>query len=299
MLYLPEHLPAAATLVEEGAAIGRLQDCPACSVARILLLNLMPQKAVTELDFARTLAQEALDVALIPMKIAGQTYKNTPMSHMEAFYTDFDALRGDRFDGLIVTGAPVEQLAFEDVRYWRQLCDIMDWAATHVRSTLYVCWGAQAALYHRHGIRKHALPAKKFGIFQQSVLSDTPLFRGLTPAFPMPNSRHTEVRREDFPTAGSPLRIVAESEESGVGVAMTADGRGIYIVGHLEYEPATLEKEYLRDRAKGLPIAPPAHYYRHDDPQAGIDYSWRQAARTFYRNWVEHFVCPAGEGATR
>ena len=283
-------LPAAATLKREGVAVWDV--CPAgLRPLRVLFLNLMPQKEQTELDILRSLSHAALPVEVVPVKIAGQTYKTTPMEHMQAFYTDIEKLMGGTFDGLVVTGAPVEHLAFEDVRYWPQLCTIMDWARTHVRSTLYICWGAQAALYHHYGIPKYALPEKMFGIFPQRVLSAVPLFDGMERPFPMPNSRHTEVRVADFP-AGADVEPVAVSDESGMGVAVGAGGREIYVAGHLEYEPATLEREYRRDVAKGLPIALPRHYYHGDDPAQGIDYSWQRACATFYANWVERYVAP-------
>ena len=291
MLFLPQHLPAADLLRAEGYAVSEypLGAVPASSGTagrRILFLNLMPQKAVTELDIARTLAATGQDVTLLPMKIAGQTYKTTPQAHMDAFYRDFEAFAAEHFDGLIVTGAPVEHLAFEEVRYWPQLCHIMDWARQHVRTTLYICWGAQAALYHIYGIPKYSLPEKRFGIFFQNVLdSQLPLLRGLAPAFLMPNSRHTEVRRADF--QGSGARIVAESAESGVGVAVGGDGREVFVVGHLEYEPLTLDKEYRRDLAKGLPIHLPEHYYANDDPAAGVAHTWKSAAIRFYGNWLD------------
>ncbi len=298
MLHLPENIPAAETLRQTGFCVKEfsLADAPHyganTSARRILFLNIMPQKAVTELDFARTLAAAALnegggevDVVLLPVKIAGQTYKTTPMAHMEAFYRDFEDFEEGCFDGLILTGAPVEHLDFEEVRYWPQLCRIMDWAETHVRSTLYICWGGQAGLYYHYGIPKYGLSAKRFGVFSQTVLDvGMPLMQGLAPCFPMPNSRHTEVRREDF--AGKPVRIIAGSEESGVGVAVAEDGRKVFIVGHLEYEPNTLRNEYLRDVAKGLPIAPPQHYFENDDTEAPVLYTWEEAAYHFYRNWL-------------
>ncbi len=292
-------MPAVETLRKEGFAVKEfpLADAPHhganTAARRILFLNIMPQKAVTELDFARTLSQaalgvdgEELDVVLLPVKIAGQTYKTTPMAHMEAFYRDFEDFEGGHYDGLILTGAPVEHLDFEAVRYWPQLCRIMDWAEAHVRSTLYICWGAQAALYHHYGIPKYGLPAKRFGVFGQEVFdAGNVLMQGLAPRFPMPNSRHTEVRGEDF--AGKPVRIIAGNEESGVGVAVADDGKKVFIVGHLEYEPYTLRNEYRRDVAKGLPIAPPQYYFENDDTEGRVLYTWERAAGLFYRNWLK------------
>lgn len=257
---------------------------------RVLLLNLMPMKAVTELDIARMMAQTGKDVVLLPVKIKGQTYKTTPMEHMRRFYVDIEdvmaAVASPSSLRLIVTGAPVEQYAFEEVRYWNELCRIMDWAEEKHIHTLYICWGAQAALYHHYGIPKYPLPEKRFGIFEQEVLEDDcPLLRGMSPSFPMPNSRHTEVRREDF--RSSDLRIVAEGKESGAGVAVNAARHATYIVGHLEYEPHTLENEYRRDLSKGLPIHIPEHYYAEDNPRGEILFQWAEAACRFYTNWLE------------
>ena len=297
MLYLPQDFPALQSLRAEGLAATAYAMGGPCSLPpaipqgakRVLLLNLMPHKAVTDLDIARTLAQTGEDVCLLLMKIAGQTYKTTPQTYVEAFYRDFEhyAAAGATYDGLIITGAPVEQIPFEEVRYWEALCRIMDWADRSVRSTLYVCWGAQAGLYHLYGVPKYPLPEKRFGIFAQTVRIPSPLMEGLSPAFPMPNSRHTEVRAADlqrYPT----LRILADSPESGVGVVASTDHRRVFIVGHLEYEPLTLDKEYRRDLSRQLPIHQPEHYYRHDEPAAGVNYVWQEAAVRFYGNWLRH-----------
>lgn len=290
-LIVPAGLPAIETLRASGTVLhGAAPE--GVRPVRILLLNLMPQKAATELDFARTLAGIGPWVELVPVKIRGQRYKTTPEAHMNRFYTDIDAFEAEGADGLIVTGAPVEHLPFEAVRYWPQLCRIMDWAVRRVRSTLYVCWGAQAALYHRYGIAKHGLPQKMFGVFAQDVLTpEEPLFDGIGSPFAMPNSRHTEVRAAEFP-AGDGLRLVAASSESGVGVAMADGGRTIFDVGHLEYAPLTLETEWRRDQAKGLLIQMPRHYYHGDDPARGVDYAWREAAERFYANWIMHYAAP-------
>ncbi len=288
-LILPHGLPAADVLFAEGTP-SHAAAPQGVRPLRVLLLNLMPQKERTELDFARMFCTATAWVDLVPVKIRGQRYKTTPQAHMDRFYTDIDVFEEAGADGLIVTGAPVEHLPFEQVRYWPQLCHIMDWAVRHVRSTLYVCWGAQAALYHRYGIQKHSLPEKMFGIFPQDILNPAePLFEGLTSPFAMPHSRHTEVRQSDFPTTGG-LRVVATSAESGLGVAVDDEGRTVYDVGHLEYEPLTLEGEWRRDQAKGLPIRMPRHYYRDDNPEQGVVYSWGEAARRFYANWLNHYV---------
>ena len=294
MLYLPQTMPCIETLRAEGAevAVYNLSDASRLGafppeVKRVLLLNLMPQKAVTELDIARQMVGRPGGVALLPMKIAGQTYKTTPQSHMDALYLDFEAYEQGVYDAMIITGAPLECMPFEQVRYWDALCRIMDWADHHVlRSTLYICWAAQAGLYHHYGIDKYALPAKMFGIFSQEVLQPScPLFAGLGSFFPMPGSRHTAVAVDAIEKAG--LVLGAVSAESGLGVALTADCRRVFITGHLEYEPNTLDNEYRRDVAKGLPIDLPRHYYHNDDPARGVDFSWAQAARRFYGNWLE------------
>lgn len=295
MIRLPQGLPALAALRSEGIeaeeyALSAWQQVCAAEHDVVLLLNLMPMKAVTELDLARALAFPEKDVTLLPVKIKGQTYKTTPMSHMQRYYVDIEdvmdfALPPKRLS-LIITGAPVEQYAFEDVRYWEALCRVMDWADGTARHTLYICWGAQAGLYHHYGIPKYALNEKKFGIFSQEVLDAAcPIMRGLSPAFFMPNSRHTEVRAADF--IHPDLKIVAAGRESGVGVAVDDEQRATYIVGHLEYEPHTLENEYKRDLGKGLPIKMPQHYYEGDDASRLILFQWHDAARTFYRNWLD------------
>lgn len=283
LLVLPPGLPAADILQTEGARV--LAEVPegVCPL-RILLLNLMPQKAVTELDIARMMAAAGYPVQLVPVKIAGQQYKTTPQEHMDAFYIDFEEAARRPFHGIIVTGAPVEHLPFEEVRYWPQLCDIMDSVRQAEVPALYICWGAQAALYHRYGVQKYMLPHKMFGIFSQRVVGDSPLVSGLAPHFFMPNSRHTEVRKEDFPADA--VRVLAESEESGPGVMVSSDGLDVYIVGHLEYAADTLLREYRRDLAKGLPIMPPLHYFEHDCPDSPVRFSWHEAALRFYRNWL-------------
>lgn len=286
MLFLPNTLPAAAQLKAQGidtSALPLRAASPKGAIS-ILLLNLMPEKEVTELDIARTLAQTELDIHLIPIKIKGQTYKTTPMAHMESCYRDFNEIEHGCYDGIIITGAPVEQIPFEDVHYWPQLCHIMDWAQTHTRSALHVCWGAQAGLYHHYGVPKHALPEKKFGIFNQSVLCpESPLMTGLVPSFPMPNSRHTEVRRNDLESLASRgVNILAESVESGIAVVADNDLHNVFIVGHLEYAADTLHREYQRDLSRQLPIHAPEHYY---NPDGQPDYKWSEAAVTFYRNW--------------
>lgn len=254
-------------------------------VQRILFLNLMPEKVKTESDFVRILSQMPCSIQLLPMKIRGQRYKTTPQSYMETNYLDFEDYSDAYFDKLIITGAPLEKIEFEDVRYWNAFCKIMEWADCHTRSTLYICWGAQAGLYKWYGIRKYGLQEKKFGVFSHRVLiSHSVLMKGLSPCFMMPNSRHTEVSKEDIILlAGETLQILAESEESGVGVMATKDNRRVFVVGHLEYANHTLDDEYKRDLSKNLPIQAPLHYYSED---GSIKFSWQKDALQFYSNWA-------------
>lgn len=290
MIYLPKAIPAVAQLRTEGYDVSEYESAASSDglpvgTLKILLLNLMPKKAETELDISRMLACGTKDVALLPMKIAGQTYKTTPMAHMSAFYKDFDEYASGSYDGLVVTGAPVEHLPFESVRYWTELCLIFDWAKSHVRSTLCICWGAQAALYHLYHIKKHPLPQKMFGVFEQRVLCpEAQLMQGLSPSFPMPNSRHTSVSSADVTSAG--LQLLAESDESGFGVAQSVSGRFVFVVGHLEYHASTLNDEYKRDVKRGLPIIPPRHYYIDDVPERGFNFTWCKVAKRFYCNWL-------------
>ena len=283
-LLLPAEMPCAQCLEAEKFSLHDWRKVQADK--RVLFLNLMPQKEVTELDIARTIAMASdCTVQLLPMKIAGQEYKNTTAEHKEACYLDFEEYADSSFTHFIVTGAPLEQIPFEDVRYWPQLQRIMRWADTHVRHTLYICWGAQAGLYEFYGIQKHVLPSKMFGIFRQEVLvPESPLMQGLSPWFLMPNSRHTEVTAEEIALhADEGLQLIAQSDKSGVGVVATTDCKRTFIVGHLEYEPFTLHNEYHRDLSKNLPIEPPVNYYA---PDGTVRYSWQGSARQFYANWL-------------
>ena len=268
---------------------------------RIVILNLMPLKITTETDLVRVLSNTPLQLDLTFMKIKSHTSKNTPIEHMRAFYKDFEVLRSQKFDGMIITGAPVEHLEYEDVTYWPEMQDIFSWARTHVTSTLYICWAAQAGLYYHYGVPKHPLSAKMFGIFpQKPLLPSLPIFRGFDDVFQMPHSRHTEIRREDIEAVtvpesspggpSHPLTIIAESEESGVSIVMAREGREFFITGHAEYSPLTLDTEYRRDLGKGLPIDMPRHYYRNDDPDQGPLVSWRAHANLLFTNWLNYYV---------
>ena len=283
MLYLPQNIPASLELHTVTYKLDEWETVLGCK--RVLLLNLMPQKAVTEYDIARVLQLTDKDIQLIPIKISGQQYKNTSKIHMDSFYLNFEEVENSMFDRLIITGAPLEQIDFEDVRYWDALCYIMEWSDQHVKRNLYICWAAQAGLYHFYNLPKYRLEQKMFGVFLQQVnYPQNPLMRNLGVEFPMPNSRHTEIRKEDVESyLSSELQIIAESQESGVGVLATLDLKRTFIVGHLEYAADTLHKEYWRDINKGLSINPPLHYYGKEN---SLQFSWKQVAISFYTNWI-------------
>lgn len=291
-LRLPNKLPAIDFLKKENIFV--LDELRASTQdirpLRICILNLMPLKITTETDLIRLLSNSPLQLELHLMKVKAHTSKNTPVEHMKAFYRDFEAMKEEKFDGMIITGAPVEHLDFREVTYWDEMMEIMDWCRTHVTSTLYICWAAQAGLYHHYGIPKYPLPEKMFGIFPQTPTdASLPLFRGFDDKFNMPHSRHSEIRREDLEKR-SELRIIAESELSGVSMVMAREGREIFITGHSEYSPMTLDTEYRRDLGKGLPIHVPYNYYYDDDPAHGVKVSWRAHANLLFTNWLNYYV---------
>lgn len=291
-LRLPNKLPAIDFLKKENIFV--LDELRASTQdirpLRICILNLMPLKITTETDLIRLLSNSPLQLELHLMKVKAHTSKNTPVEHMKAFYRDFEAMREEKFDGMIITGAPVEHLDFEEVTYWDEMRDIMDWCRTHVTSTLYICWAAQAGLHHYYGIPKYPLPEKMFGIFLQTPTdASMPLFRGFDDKFNMPHSRHSEIRREDIVRCPE-LTIIAESEMSGVSMVMGRGGREIFITGHSEYSPMTLDTEYRRDLGKGLPIHVPYNYYYNDDPDQGVRVSWRAHANLLFTNWLNYYV---------
>ena len=277
-LNLPDKLPAIELLKEENIFVidnsrATQQDI---RPLRIVILNLMPLKITTETDLVRLLSNTPLQVEISFMKIKSHTSKNTPIEHMKTFYTDFDKMRGEKYDGMIITGAPVEQMDFEEVTYWDEITEIFDWARTHVTSTLYICWAAQAGLYHHYGVPKYALDKKMFGIFEHRTLQPLhPIFRGFDDMFYVPHSRHTEVRREDIQKVPE-LTLLSESEDAGVYMA--------------EYSPLTLDTEYRRDLNKGLPIEIPRNYYVDDDPDKGVLVRWRAHANLLFSNWLNYFV---------
>lgn len=291
-LRLPDKLPAIEFLKHENIFV--LGDERANSQdirpLRIVVLNLMPLKITTETDLIRLLSNSPLQLDIQFMKVKAHTSKNTPVEHMQAFYHDFEKMADEKFDGMIITGAPVEHLEYEQVNYWEEVSGIFDWARTHVTSTLYICWAAQAGLYHHYGVPKYALPEKMFGIFPQTPLCPSlPIFRGFDDVFYMPHSRHTELRREDI-LAVPELSIIAESPQSGVGMVMARGGREIFITGHSEYSPYTLDTEYKRDLGKGLPIKMPLNYYRNDDPSQPPLVTWRAHGNLLFQNWLNYYV---------
>lgn len=257
---------------------------------KIVILNLMPLKVTTETDLIRLLSNTPLQIEINFMKLRSHTPKNTPIEHMKMFYKDFSVLSEQKWDGMIVTGAPIEQMAFEDVEYWQEITGIFDWARTHVTSTLYICWAAQAALYHFYQVPKHPLEKKRFGIFPQTPLDPLlPIFRGFDDVFMMPHSRHTEVWRSDIDKVDA-LRVIAEGPESGVSMVMAREGREFFITGHLEYAPDTLDKEYKRDAGKRDDVELPKNYYRNNDPAKGPLVTWRSHANLLFNNWINYYV---------
>lgn len=291
-LNLPDKLPAIELLKHENIFVidhsrATQQDI---RPLKIVILNLMPLKITTETDLIRLLSNTPLQLEISFMKLKSHTSKNTPVEHMKAFYEDFDCMRNERFDGMIITGAPVEHMDFEEVSYWDEVSGIFDWARTHVTSTLYICWAAQAGLYHHYGIPKYPLEKKKFGIFEHYLNKPLlPIFRGFDDVFYVPHSRHTELHRDDILKVKE-LDLVAESDEAGVYMVMARGGREIFVTGHSEYSPNTLDVEYKRDLAKGLPIEMPKNYYRDDNPEKAPLVRWRGHANLMFSNWLNYYV---------
>ena len=259
----------------------------------ICILNLMPVKQDTELQLLRSLSNTPLQVDVTFMKMNSHVSLNTSMTHLNKFYNTFDELRGKQYDGLIITGAPVEQIPFEEVDYWPELCEIMEWSKTHVTSTFHICWGAQAGLYYHFGLNKVLLPQKLFGVFSHKVSNRrVPLVRGFDDYFYIPHSRHTAVSAEEI-HACKELMVMAESEEAGVLLAMAGDGRQIFVMGHPEYDRYTLHNEYMRDKEKGLPIQVPKNYSPDDDCTRRPNLLWRSHCNNLYTNWLNYYVYQA------
>ena len=291
-LNLPSRLPAVEILKSENIFVMDSQQASTQDIRplRIVILNLMPLKIPTETDLIRLLSNTPLQIEVDFLKISGHISKNTPVEHMMTFYKDFSTLRNENYDGMIITGAPVEQMPFEEVDYWKEVSEIFDWARTHVTSTLYICWAAQAGLYHFYGVPKYPLSQKMFGIFKHKVYDlQNPIFRGFDDEFYVPHSRHTEVRKSDIEKVPE-LTLLSESEESGVYMVMARGGREFFITGHSEYSPYTLDTEYRRDLDKGLPIEMPLNYYRNNDPKEGPLVRWRGHANLLFSNWLNYFV---------
>ena len=257
---------------------------------RIAVLNLMPVKITTETDLIRLLSNTPLQLELDLVKIMAHTPKNTPVEHMQAFYTDFDKLKHKKYDGLIVTGAPVETMEFRDVSYWEEMKTILDWAEHNVQSSLFICWASMAALYHYYGVPKYPLEDKMFGVFHHTANDQhLPIFRGFDDEFHMPHSRHTEIRAEDIVSIPN-LEVISESDESGVGIVKEIGGRKFFVTGHFEYASHNLHEEYQRDLAKGLPINMPKHYYKKNNPDKNPVVRWRGHANLFFQNWLNYYV---------
>ncbi len=295
-LNLPDKLPAIEILKNEQIFV--MSDLRASTQdirpLKILILNLMPLKITTETDLIRLLSNSPLQIEVEFLGLNSHTPKNTPMEHLMMFYTNFSRIREAYYDGMIITGAPVEMLSFDKVTYWNELTDIFDWARTHVTSTFYICWGAQAALYHFYGIDKHPLEKKLFGVFLHTLNDPTfPLFRGFDDEFYVPHSRHTTILTEDIKQRKE-LTILSESDEAGVYIVASRGGREFYVTGHSEYSPLTLHNEYMRDLRKGLDnVGMPVNYYRDNDPSNPPVVQWRSHANMLYINWLNYFVYQA------
>ena len=291
-IQIPNDLPAAGTLQQENIFVMKTQRATSQDIRplEIVLLNLMPTKIVTETQLSRLLGNTPLQVKLELMHTTSHKPKNVSQEHLLTFYKSFEELKDRKFDGMVITGAPVEQMPFEDVDYWNELCEIMEWSKTHVHSTFHICWGAQAGLYYHYGIQKHDLPKKLFGVYRHRAdYKRAILLRGFDDIFYVPHSRHTTVLREDIEAVPG-LKILASSREAGVYAVMNKGGRQIFITGHAEYDPLTLESEYLRDKNQGKPIAVPANYYPDDDETLDPIVRWRGHANLLFSNWLNYFV---------
>ena len=291
-LRLPDKLPAIELLKKENIFVmdntrATTQDI---RPLKIVILNLMPLKITTETDLVRLLSNTPLQLDISFMKLKSHTPKNTPIEHMMMFYRDFETMRNEKVDGMIITGAPAETYNYAAVTYWDEIRTIMTWARTHVTSTMYICWAAQAGLYCHYGIPKYPLEKKMFGIFRQYTLQpQMPIFRGFDDVFFMPHSRHTEIRREDIDKCPD-LSVIAESPESGVSIVMARGGREFYVTGHLEYAPDTLDREYRRDLGVRDDVGVPVNYYRDNNPELEPVVTWRAHANLLYSNWINYYI---------
>lgn len=291
-LKIPDTLPAVDILKKENIFV--MDDTRAHTQdirpLKIVILNLMPLKITTETDLIRLLSNTPLQIDITFMKLKSHTPKNTPIEHMMMFYKDFDKIEKEKFDGMIITGAPVENYEYEEVTYWDEIKRIFEWSKSHVTSTLYICWAAQAGLYYHYGIPKYNLKKKMFGIFEQYCLdAKLPIFRGFDDIFFMPHSRHTEIRKQDI-LNDNRLSLIAESQESGVSIVMANNGREFFITGHLEYAPYTLDQEYKRDLGKRDDVDMPKNYYKDNDPELPPVVRWRAHGNLFFTNWINYYV---------
>lgn len=290
-IIVPKDIPAAKVLAGENIFVmndvrAQSQDIRPLEIA---VLNLMPTKIVTETQLMRLLSNSPLQVNITLLATRSYVGKNTPISHLDRFYSTFDDVKNRRFDGMIITGAPVEDIDFADVKYWKELGEVFEFVKTNVTSTMFICWGAQAGLHYYYGIDKHLLPQKLFGIYRYYGFDRfEPLLKGLDDGFAMPHSRHTTIMEADVRNSKD-LVLLATNSTTGPAIARSVDNRFIFIFGHPEYDRDTLEQEYLRDKAKGLPIQPPANYYRQGD-HGDIDFCWSSTANLLYTNWLNHYV---------
>lgn len=291
-LKIPDQLPAIKILEEENIFVidetrATHQDI---RPLKIIILNLMPLKITTETDLLRLLSNSPLQIEIDFMRIKGHTPKNTSSKHMKMFYHNIYELQDKKYDGMIITGAPVEQLPFEEVTYWDEMKHILDWAQHHVTSTLFICWAAQAGLFHYYGVPKYQLNKKMFGVFKHTHVDEKlPIFRGFDDEFFVPHSRHTEIRADDIYKVDG-LQIIASSEIAGVCIVKARNGRQLFITGHAEYSRHTLGAEYKRDLIKNLPIQIPVNYYPNDNPEAKPLMKWQSTANLFFSNWLNYYV---------
>lgn len=289
---LPDSLPAIEILKKENIFVmsqlrAKEQDI---RPLRVLILNLMPIKIAAETDLVRLLSNTPLQIEIDFLRLSTHQSKNTPIEHMDAFYKQFDDVKQSNYDGLIVTGAPVEMMEYEEVGYWDEVSLVFDWAKLHVTSTFYICWAAQAALYRFYGIPKHPLPEKMFGVFKHTIADRSfPLFRGFDDEFYAPHSRNTEIRREDIEKYKD-LKILSESDEAGIYIVVGRGGREFYVTGHSEYSLYTLHNEYVRDTEKGIDINTPKHYYRHDNPNEKPISRWTGHGNLLFNNWINYYL---------
>jgi len=291
-LNLPDKIPAIDLLKQENIFVMNTERASTQDIRplKMLILNLMPIKITTETDLIRLLSNTPLQIEVDFLKLNSHTPKNTPIEHLKAFYRPFSEVREQTYDGMIITGAPVETISFKEVTYWEEITGVFDWARTHVTSTFFICWAAQAGLYHYYNVPKHALDKKMFGVFSHKVLEPlNPIFRGFDDEFFVPHSRHTTILRSDLEKVPE-LTILSESPDAGVYLVMGRNGREFFVTGHSEYSPNTLDEEYKRDLAKGLDIELPCNYYKNDNPAERPIVRWRGHANLLFSNWLNYFV---------